>query len=117
MNYILDMLHTLFTTVLAGRDRLITLNAFGLWMFSSLCLDCMILYYLIHIICYMYGDYIIVRFQLKVKYSRLTRWIQFRRRLQSKDIKICFVIILVNLLPRMFANIYFIYLSLTMSLS
>lgn len=88
-------------------DRILSsLSKEELLAFSGLLLNQLILSYVITIIFILYGDYLIVRFKLEIKYPKLAKFIQFRRKFQSYYLKVSFVWIFVGLFPQIIMSIY-----------
>ena len=69
---------------------------------GSLLLNGLILSHTISIILILYGDHLIKRFNLEVKYPKLAKIIQLRRKLQEYYLKISLTWIIICVLPQIF---------------
>ena len=72
------------------QEFLDSLSTVELLAFSGLLLNGLIINYTITIILILYGEYLIKRFDLEVKYPKLAKFIVIRRKLQNYYLKLCF---------------------------
>ena len=72
------------------QEFLDSLSTVELLAFSGLLLNGLIVNYTITIILILYGEYLIKRFDLEVKYPKLAKFIVIRRKLQNYYLKLCF---------------------------
>lgn len=77
--------------------------------FSGLLFNGLALNYAVSIIIVLYGDYLIKRFDLENKFPKLAKFIQLRRKLQNYYLKICFVWLLVGILPPLCMYVYILF--------
>lgn len=86
-----------------------TLSDTELLAFAGLILNALILNYTISIILIFYGEYLIKRFNLEVKYPKLATFIKFRRSLMNFYLKVNFLWIFLAVLPQISMYLYIIY--------
>lgn len=91
-----------FTTSLFLRNfdfySLGTLSQVEFLAFTGLLLNWYILNYTISIILIQYRLYLIKRFNLEIRYPKIDKLIQLRRKLQNYYLKVCFVMIFIGIL-------------------
>ena len=91
-----------FTTTLFLRNfyfySLGTLSQVEFLAFTGLLLNWYILNYTISIILIQYRLYLIKRFNLEIRYPKIDKLIQLRRKLQNYYLKVCFVMIFIGIL-------------------
>ena len=82
------------------------LNKLELLSFGNLLLDSLILNATISIIFNLYGDYLIQKFNLEIKYPKLAKFIKLRKKLQKYSIVTNFILIFIGLIPQIFMCIF-----------
>lgn len=82
------------------------LNKLELLSFGNLLLDSLILNATISIIFILYGDYLIKKFNLEIKYPKLANFIKLRKKLQKYSIVTNFILIFIGLIPQIFMCIF-----------
>lgn len=85
------------------QEFLSTLTILELFAFTTLCFNSVILNCLVSIVFIYYGDFLIRKFNLELKYPKLAKFIEFRRSLQSYSVKFNLFLIFISVIPQLIA--------------
>jgi hypothetical protein len=101
--------NSIFTLDFNYQKFLDSLSREELLSLGGLLFNYLILSNTISIILILYGDYLILRFDLENKYPKLAKLIQFRRKFQEYYLKVCFAWIFVGLIPQIYVYFQILY--------
>lgn len=87
-------------------DLIKGLDYIELIAFANLLSNWTILTLTLEIIVILYGDYLIKQFNLEIKYPKLTKWIQLRRKFQGYYLKWCFTEITLLALAQIIFDVF-----------